>query len=259
MRTSAVEQHVKNMGELVKMVEHCTVQKCEQVWPSLYQPPTGDVKGAEQEELAEPQPEGRPKRAATKPKPEPKQVVKQPKKAGRKPNVKVQKAKVTPTDRKSRSDIAKERRKEDTQPVVNLVPGPPSHAGATSGSVFELNSANLNQSPQGSTSDIMSSASTQWMHDLKKQMQEAQQDMKKIYEEDVLNLREQLRELQVQHNHQIAQGAHFKALYDDAKTARDEWKAMVLQLLPNPASQANARYDCGGVRRQWLTVDCVRQ
>ena len=35
MRNQATVQHVKIMNNLVRMVEHCTVQKCELPWPGL--------------------------------------------------------------------------------------------------------------------------------------------------------------------------------------------------------------------------------
>ena len=243
LRNQATEQHCKNMKLLTAMVEHCTVQKCDQPWPGLYSPTDEEKQEEMKEDLS---------RTRGKAKKEEKAVPAKKEKAkksagrgrGRKAGQQVAKQAAKPHNRTSRSQKAADKREQDQQPVVEIVSKgdhvskPPPPPPATQGSVFNLHELNQHQpsSPQGSSSDVMSSASTQWMHELKKQMEEAQTDMKKMYEQDVLSLREQLRELQLQHHHEIAQGAHFKALYEDAKTARDEWKGMVLQLLPTPTT-----------------------
>ena len=62
MRDQAAAAHVANMSKLVRMVEHCTVQKVDLPWPALYTPKLKkqgkeEKKGAEEEEV-----KGRPKR-----------------------------------------------------------------------------------------------------------------------------------------------------------------------------------------------------
>jgi hypothetical protein len=61
--------------------------------------------------------------------------------------------------------------------------------------------------------------------------------MQEVYDAEVAKLTTQMEALRANEKVASASAAHYKALYDDAKSARDEWKAMVLQLLPAPASR----------------------
>ena len=251
MRTQATAQHVKNMEKLVEMVEHCTVQKCEEPWPSLYQPTVSAAKGDASSQETSPAAKQRPvRKAAAKAKAAPEKPAKKPpakKKPGRQANVKLVKQTPAPSQRQSRSEATKLKRQQDTQPESSLLEPP---AAATGGLHHNLSQESESQPPlslfpsplqrqrdgfspgSATGSEVMSSASTQWLSEFRKEKESQLLSLKTVFEADTQRLQDKISSLELALKDAEKEGAHFKALYEEARGARDEWKTMVLQLLP---------------------------
>ena len=242
MRAQAIQQHVKNMNELVKMVEHVTVQNCSLQWPGLHTP-----KDASFEDKGDAAPElGRTRgRSKVKLKMEmgeadqghkqatPQQKKKRP---GRKANTRVNKPKAAPCERVSRASKAKMQRELDTQPDVNLLPIPETHSSSYSKPEMPPSPPKDQfSSPMSSQASILSEASTQAMREMNKATEAHIKDIKEASTRDIEALSKELAAVKLEKDSAMSDRAHYKALYDDALKARDEWKEMVLRLLPGQA------------------------
>ena len=226
------------MTALVAMVEYNTLQKCEQPWPGLHNPkPDADAlprahdtrrKPSAKEDKAEKI------KGAAKVKPKP---------PGRKKGVAVRKGKAAKTDRKSRSQS---QRQQDSQPIVNEVkvenPAPPPDPPA------EPYQPPSNISPErGSYSgeSVVSAASTQWMEHFKREketeMEAAlalqKQTLMDAHAEHMKHLSSEVLSIELELKDAESKGATHEALYNEARSARDEWKGMVLNLLPERGSR----------------------
>jgi hypothetical protein len=249
MRNQASAQHVKNMQVLVTMVEHTTVQKCELPWPGLFNPTEDQIAEAAADKAIQ---IAAAEKAATRQ--AAKKTAKAPEPAaktrGRKKGQKVNKPAPPPSVRETRkAATAKAKREKDAQPLVSMLPKPAAPATdqaehqAAQQDTFDSpipNGTFFKQSPGCSSSTAsgnLSSASTHWLDEFKKERETSEKKMQEVYDAEVAKLTTQMEALRANEKVASASAAHYKALYDDAKSARDEWKAMVLQLLPAPASR----------------------
>ena len=79
----------------------------------------------------------------------------------------------------------------------------------------------------------MSSAETSWAH-LYKESKDAEVKMlNELFDQQVVRLEADLKAIKIALHESESKAAHFEALYDEAKKARDEWKDMVISLIPN--------------------------